>query len=578
MWRSVEKYRRLLADNSGNIAISAALTSPLIAIALALGVDVGFLSMQRREAQQTADLAAISAATDITNAEKVVLQHFRINNLNLAVRTPSGFLIDSTNPVALDEDKIFESKDGYATVMKGTYVPDPSIEAGKRFVEGATPANAVQVAITEKGKLYFGGAFTTPPMLTARGTASSTRIAAFSVGSRLASVDGGMLNALLGGLLGTTVSLKAVDYNALLTTDVNALRVIDALALNLGIKAGTYKDVLGTEIGYGQLLDAIAKTTGLKPSVVTIISNLQKTVNKTQARLRLDEVLNLKPYEDRLIGAGDTLAVTASVFDLINAAAVAANGSKQIDINLGATVPGLATTTLKLAIGEPPVGTPPLAVGAPGTIVRTAQVRVALEVGLDGLAAIAGLRLKVPLYVEVANAEARLSGISCNASGQGSVSVEAVPGVAEIALGEVNAVAFNNFGTTPRVTKADILDSALLKISALGHVDIANLKKTTLTFSQTDITNGTVKTVSTKDTVTSLVQSLLKNLDLEIKLLFLSLGSPTAVQVALADTLSLITAPLDTVLYNVLLTLGVRVGEADVRVTDVRCMPVALVL
>lgn len=578
MWRSVEKYRQLLADNSGNIAITAALTSPLIAGALALGVDVGLLSMQRREVQQAADLAAISAATDITNAEKIVARHFRLNSNNLAVKAPGGFLLDENTLVKLDEQKILENKAGYATVRRGVYVPDPAVESGKRFVEGATPANAVQVSIAEKGDLYFAGMFASPPMLAATGTAASTRLASFSVGSRLASLDGGLLNQILGGLLGTTVSLRAVDYDALLAADVNALKVIDALAIDLGLTAGTYNQVLATEVGFGKLLDALTRTTGVKPAVLVILNNLQKTANKTKVTLKLREILNLTPYENRLVGSGDHLSVTASVFDLINAAAVAGNGGNQIAVNLGATVPGLASVSLRLAIGEPPVGTPSLAVGDIGTIVRTAQIRLSLEVEIDGLAAIAGLRVRVPLYIDVAHTEARLASISCTGGGAGSVNVEVVPGVANIALGEINTAAFNNFGTEPRVTKADIISSALLKIAAIGHVDIANLKKTTLTFLPAEISNGTVKNVSTKDTLTSLVNSLLRNLDVEIKLLFLTLGTPTAIQHALADTLSLVTAPLDKVLYNVLLTLGIKIGEADVRVTGVKCQSPALVL
>jgi uncharacterized membrane protein len=38
-----------------------------------------------------------------------------------------------------------------------------------------------------------------------------------------------------------------------------------------------------------------------------------------------------------------------------------------------------------------------------------------------------------------------------------------------------------------------------------------------------------------------------------------------------------VTAPVDQLLYNVLLVLGVKIGEADVRVTDVRCQQPALV-
>ena len=64
-------------------------------------------------------------------------------------------------------------------------------------------------------------------------------------------------------VLGTTVSLKLMDYQALVDADVNALHVVEALAIDLGLTAGTYKDVLQTEITYGKFLNALTKTTGL---------------------------------------------------------------------------------------------------------------------------------------------------------------------------------------------------------------------------------------------------------------------------------------------------------------------------
>jgi len=216
-------------------------------------------------------------------------------------------------------------------------------------------------------------------------------------------------------------------------------------------------------------------------------------------------------------------------------------------------------------------------VGGQGTIVRTAQTRLAVEVAVDGLSAIAGLRVRVPIYIDLAQSEARLAAIRCTGGGQGTVDVDVVPGAADIALGDVDTSAFNNFGKTPRVVQAAVVDSALLKILGKAQITASNMTKTKVTFSQADITQGTVKNVSTKDTATSLIQSLLKNLDLDIKVLFLTLGTPTLVTSALADTLSLVTKPLDTVLYNTLLVLGIKIGEADVRVTDVRCMQPALV-
>ncbi len=575
MRTSVSLIRRLSRDRSGNIAIMAAITAPMIMGVLALGVDYGSLTLQKRQLQQTADLAAVSAAS-ATNAEQAVFQYFQLNNKNIGVKTATGILTD-TGTIPFDATTVFSNRDGYAEVIKGRYVPDASVAVGQRFVENATPTNAVKVNILEKGRIYFAGTFTTPPTLGAVGTAAAQRVAAFSVGSRVASLNSGLLNSLLSGLLGTTVNLNLVDYQALVAADVNALSIIDALATDLNITAGTYRDVLHTEITYGKFISALTKATGTKPVVTAALKTLEKTLNKTTVKLRLEQVLALEPILDKQIGNSENLNVQAGIFDLITAAATAANGGKQVAVDAGVTVPGLASTKITLAIGEPPVGTPSLAVGSPGTIVRTSQTRLSIETKVDGLKALLGLSVNLPLYIEVANAEAKLTDIRCNANGTGAVDVDVVPGIAEISLGNVDTTAFNNFGRDPRVTKAAIVDSLVLKINGMAHVDAANMTKTKLTFQQADITQATVKTASTKDISTSLIKSLLKNLDVDINVLFLTIGTPTLVQAALAETLSVATVPIDGLLYNTLTLLGVKVGEADVRVTDLRCMHPALV-
>lgn len=575
MSRLASRLTAFARDRSGNIAIMAGITSPLIIGALALGVDYGSLTLQKRQLQNTADLAAVSAAS-AGNPELAVLEFFRLNDQNLGVRTASGILT-ATGTVPFDPDTVFSSRDGYAEIVKGRYIPDASLSVGQRFVPNATPTNAVKVNIVEKGRVYFAGSLIKSPIIGATGTAAAQRVAAFSIGSRLTSLNNGLLNNLLGGLLGTTVSLNLMDYQALVAADVNALSVIDALATDLNLTAGTYRDVIQTHVTYGQFLAALQKATGTRPSVTSALKSLEKVLNRTTVKLRMEQLIALDPILDKQIGNAENLNLQAGVFDLVTAAATAANGGRQLTLDTGVTVPGLAATQIRLAIGEPPAGTPPLAVGGKGSVVRTAQTRLSIDTKVDGLKALAGLTVNLPLYVEVATGEAKLSDIRCGPNGTGAVDVEVVPGIAELSLGRVDPAAFNNFDKTPRVTRTAIVDSLVLKVSGLSHVDSSNLTKTKLTFQQADIKQATSRTVSTKDISTSLVKSLLKNVDIDISLLFLTLGSNAVVQAALAETLSVATTPIDSLLYNTLLVLGIKVGEADVRVTDLRCMHPALV-
>ncbi|WP_296081196.1 TadG family pilus assembly protein [uncultured Agrobacterium sp.] len=562
-------------NKSGNIAITAGLTAPLFVGLLALGVDYGALTLQKRELQQTADLAAISAAAAV-NPDQAVLQYFKLNGKKIGIKTENGLLTD-TGFVSADIEGELAGVDGYATVTKGRYVPDSTVDVGQRFVADASPTNAVKVEIVEKGQIYFASSFTTAPKISAVGTAAASRVAAFSVGSRLLSLNEGLLNAVLSGLLGSSVNLKLMDYQALVSADINLLKTIDILAIDLGLQAGTYRDLLTKDITLSQFLNALGRTGGLQPSLVATIKTLERAANKTSISLPLEKIVNLGPFLGNMVGSGENLKVTAELFDLVSAAAIAANGHQQIAINAGASVPGLAATKLTIAIGEPPVSAPPLAVGSTGTVVRTAQTRLAIETSVTGLKALLGLQINLPLYVEVANAEAKLADIRCMTPGNGAVDIDVVPGLAEIALGNVDTSAFNNFGRTPRVTKASILDSAVVRINGMAQINSGNLTKSRLTFYQADIQEARIKQVSTKDVTTSLVASLLKKLDVDINVLFLTIGSPAIIQSALADTLSAATKPIDELLYNTLLVMGVKIGEADVRVTDLRCMQPVLV-
>ncbi len=567
--------KSLSRDTAGNVAITTALTLPLAIFAMALGVDYGHLTLQQRQLQSTADLAAIAAAASPTDPEKAALGYFQLNNQNFAVRTATG-LLTPQGEVAFSPEEAFATYDGYAEIKRGHYSPDLSKAVAERFQPNVMPYDAVRVTMHKKGEIFFAGSFATAPILGANGTAASDKLAAFSIGSRLASLNEGILNALLGKLIGTTISLKAMDYRALADLQVNAFKTLDALALDLGLQAGSYSDLLKTDITYGKFLNALGKTTGVTPTVSALLKTLETAANKSKVTLKLQDVLALGPLSERLIGQSDNLAVNASVFELINAAAVAGNGSNQVAIDLGSNIAGLGSVTLTIAIGEPPVGTPSLAVGAPGSIVRTAQTRIALEATVDGLSAIAGLKVRIPLYIEVAYAEAQLSGITCT-NGAPTVNIDAIPGVAEIALGDVDKSAFANFGKDPRVTRTDIVSALLLKVNGMANATATNMSVSKLSFASSEIASGKVKSISTKDTLTSLTTSLLGNLDLRIELLSLPLVLPKAVLASLADTLKIATEPLDTVLYNTLLLVGVRIGEADVRVTGATCRNPVLV-
>lgn len=564
---------RLLADRSGNIGTLAALSLPLMIFSLALGVDYGYLTVQQRQLQASADLAAIAAAANVAEAEKAAATYFTLNRLSVTVTGKNGVTIPATPPGV--------SSAASASVERGRYIADPDIAPENRFTPAGAEADAARVTLSRPADLFVAGVFMPQsPLLSATGSASRTKIAAFSIGTRLASLNEGILNALLGQLLGTSLSLKVMDYRALVDADLSVQPFLKAVATQLNLTAGTYEEVLNAGITMPQLLASMRAVEGLSGPVRSALHAIEKAAAGSKVKLPLTRILNIDPKKGVAVTTGGDWEMSVNALQMVTAAAALANGRNQVALDTGITLPGLAGVTVSLAIGEPPVETPPHRLGAPGSAVRSAQTRLAVEVGIDGLAALAGLRVKLPLYVEVAASEAKLADIRClgGATTNANVFVDAVPGVAELAVGKVDPSVLSDFSDEPRVRKARLVDTALLSIDALAHGEVKNLTKTRLTYTPTEIAAKATKSVSTRDTLTSAIKSLLGDLDVEVNIKLLNLALNTSlVTKALASTLTTVTPAIDELLYNLLLAVGVKVGEADIRVTGVRCQRPALV-
>jgi uncharacterized membrane protein len=98
-----------------------------------------------------------------------------------------------------------------------------------------------------------------------------------------------------------------------------------------------------------------------------------------------------------------------------------------------------------------------------------------------------------------------------------------------------------------------------------------------VTFTQSDISQQTKKTVSTRDFTSSLTSRLVGDLQLNANIAGLGLGLPQVVTGQVAGILASATSPVDQLLAGVLATLGVGLGQADVWVSGIRCDGAVLV-
>lgn len=98
-----------------------------------------------------------------------------------------------------------------------------------------------------------------------------------------------------------------------------------------------------------------------------------------------------------------------------------------------------------------------------------------------------------------------------------------------------------------------------------------------LKFTQANIDAGTVKSVATGDIVRSAAASLISGIDLDVIALgFLPINADPIIN-AVGQQLAVLAPALDGLINRLTGLAGVKIGEADVRVTGLRCGQSALI-
>ena len=554
-------WSRFQRDQKGAVAMILAFALPAIVGFAAVSVDLGSVYLTTRHLQGVADLAAMAAARDLPNAQA-------------AAQATVG-------------DNSFASTVS-AAVTTGQYVADPNTPAASRFTPGGASPTAAKVVLTTQAPLYFGQLLTgkTSIPVSRTATAAQAQLAAFQIGSGLASLQGGIANSLLSALTGSTVSLSVMDYNALASANVDLFQYMSALKTRESLQAASFSQTLSTQTSTGTALSALAdvlNSNGAAQAAAAVTALAQAAGSNTP--VDLSGLFDLGPYaaQDH-VSTGSGTAISVAALDLANAELSAANGGRQVQLNLGATIPGLANTTAFLAIGQRASNSPWIAIDDAGTVtVRTAQARLYLDTqvapALELLAPLGVSAIDIPVYVELAQAQAKLSAITCGAtSADNTVSLSVMPSVGQITLGSVNTATLNNFTQAETVSPATLLNLLLIKATATATVNLGGGAWQIVNFNAADIAAGTVKSVSTTNIAQASVASLFSTAQIGVQLgglgLLIGAGPVTSL---LQSTLTTAAAPLDQVIDGLTGLLGVKLGEADVKINGVRCKGAALV-
>lgn len=552
----LRRFARYIRDERAAISIITGISLVMFVGFTGAAVDFGSVYLQTRQLQGVADLAAMSAASDLPQAQLAAQDTVAQNRL------PTGTT---------------------ATAVTGTYTPDESIPVNQRFTPNGTPANAVKVVLASNANVYFTRMFLGKNAIPVSRTAiaSAGQLASFSIGTRLAGLQGGVENALLSGLTGSNVSLSLMDYNALVNAQVDLFQYMGALATRLNVTGVSFNQTLQTQVTGGTAISAIGDV--LKAAGNTAAAQVVYTIANAanQQQVTLGQLLNLGPYQDQdYIEANGPSGFTVNALDMANAMLLLAQGGRQVQLNLNSMIPGVSSVTAWLAIGQRPSNSPWLTItDAKTMIISTAQARLYLDaqvvpIGLSGVSAI-----NLPVYVELASAEAKLSSISCQPVSAENVTLSVTPSIGETAIGSIDLTQLNNFTQEETITPATMVNvPLLLKVTGQSVINIGGDDWQNVSFNANDIQNQTVKTVATNNAIDAALTSLLGNLSLNVNVLGLGLGlGQNAVTQAVTNSISNVAVPLDGVVDSLTSLLGVGLGEADVWVNGVRCQNVALV-
>lgn len=597
--------RPYLTDDAGVIAPATAVVMAVLIGMVGLVTDTSVWYAQRRQLQGVTDAAALAGARYATNTASA-------RAAVVSILTGNG----------LDATKVLTD------VQTGSYCPNIATSVSARFQtagcpDGSVAKTAVKVWTTASSPLFLSRfSLSGNRTITTNATAARVNQAGIEAGSGLATLNGGIANAVLSALTGSTVSLTAVQYGALLNTRVDALTFLDALATKLNVTAGTYSSLLNSNVGVGDLLNAEISVLNQQQQTADVSAALaglillrgQVSGNQTIA---IGKLFDLGLWANTPIGgSGSTSALHAglNLWQLTTFGLQLANGNNFATIPPSAIgIPNLASIKIAATAIEPPVHSY-FAFGPEGTTVHTAQVRLKLELQVLNLVPQLGVGINVPIYIEAASGDARIDTITCNGSPatDAVVGVTAHGGVANVYIGAPSDDAMKNF--TAPVAASAIVPVKILNLGVPGLLTLAtttakaqvSLGSTTgpgtaLTFVQPSgtvvqpeppTTTGVIgqpafagvvgspairaraiSTGFTSNLLGGLADTLQANV-CTVGLLGLCLLPITVTGAALGPLYTILNPvlnALDSVLDGILRSLGIQLGYVDVSITGVRC-------
>jgi len=415
--------------------------------------------------------------------------------------------------------------------------------------------------------------------------------ACVSTGPRLATVDtakSALLNPLLGGLLGTNLNLTAVDWNTLAQGDVNLLGFLTKLQLQTN--ASNPAQALNAHVTLGQITAALEEQaqaqTQVDTSLAGVLDTLGTQLGSVGATVRVGDLVQVSTDTATLA------ATTVNSLDMLTGLIQLYNRRNMLTTPTPIGISGgllgalgiLNSVQLYAQVVEPAV----YLCGPAGSTFHSAAIRLKLKLDLVTLAPVTDLLTallgntsiaigQLDVYVEVGRGEGQITGVD---GASRTVSLQALPGIADLYIGKIDDSVFFNrarpinvatdlgYGKVGGLTLAglNVLDIEV-KSWTRGQAPFASNLALSGTFPQT-------RTVSTSSAfITNLVNGLVSNLSLNIPTLDLGLITDLVLGLLKGIVTGVVTpilAPILTIVVDPLLQLlGIGLGQVVVTVNGI---------
>ncbi|KAB0681268.1 pilus assembly protein TadG-related protein [Aureimonas leprariae] len=536
--------RRFTVARNGSALVGFALALPVLLGAAAFGVDTGVLFLERRALQKAVDAAALAAVLQPSGEAPGVVRR-----------------VMAANGAA---DAAFELRFGR---WEGDRGRDPDARFGH-----AGEVNAVSLEASRRVPTLFARIFgQLEKPIGARARAVALPAVSFALGSRLASVDPPLADAVLEPLVGSGLGLTVMDYRDLARSTVRTDGFLRMLAGATGLPSSSRaREVLARPVSLSVMLSVAAgelARDGDRAGAATM-RKASRHVADGAATVVPADLLGLDPdFADlRLDYPNRALAARLSVLSLLSAALTERGIGNAATARFG--LPGIAEAKALLLLGEAESGARALSLGGAAASAETAQLKARLL--LTAGAGVAGATLDVPVELVAAGARAEVVAATCSADpAKREVKLAVQPGVVRLSLGN-SSPTLGELSITGKPLPARLVDAPLVTVEGSATATLRQTAPTVVSFRGAEIGSGATKTVRTRTLASSLVAGLFDDADLHVRAGALGLAFPLAAAPVRA-ALATLAEPTDEVLDALLAVAGIGLGEADVRVDDLVC-------